>query len=352
MADWTKAMSQTFEYYLVDPGTWGNKQRIDTIKSSSISWDSDAETLGSASIELTEQLGECYIRIYLVVIQNGVKESFPLGTFLVQTTSSKFDGMVRSMPMDAYTPLLELKDTLPPLGYTISKDSNIMDYANKLVAQQARAPVVDAKCDTTLYSDFIANSDDTWLTFLTDLLANAKYQFGLDEMGRVIFLPIQEMTKLQPVWEFNDDNSSILYPDVSVSHDLYGIPNVVEVIYSSSTENQVFRVENNDTTSPISIVNRGREVVYRETNPDFTADPTTAQLEEYAKSLLKSKSSIEYTVSYSHGYCPVRVGDCVRLNYSRAGLDGVKAKVISQSIDCTPGCKVTETAVYTEQLWG
>ena len=352
MADWTKAMSQTFEYYLVDPGTWGNKRRIDTIKSSSISWDSDAETLGSASIELTEQLGECYIRIYLVVIQNGVKESFPLGTFLVQTTSSKFDGMVRSMPMDAYTPLLELKDTLPPLGYTISKDSNVMDYANKLVAQQTRAPVVDAKCDTTLYSDFIANSDDTWLTFLTDLIANAKYRFGLDDMGRIIFLPVQEFSKLQPVWEFNDGNSSILYPDVSVSHDLYGIPNVVEVIYSSSTENQVFRVENNDATSPISIVNRGREVVYRETNPDFTADPTTEQLEEYAKSLLKSKSSIEYTVSYSHGYCPVRVGDCVRLNYSRAGLDGVKAKVTSQSIDCTPGCKVTETAVYTEQLWG
>lgn len=351
MADWTKAMSQTFEYYVVDPGTWGNKQRIDTVKSSSITWDSDAETLGSASIELTEQLGECYIRIYLVVIQNGVKESFPLGTFLVQTTSSSFDGMVRSMPMDAYTPLLELKEKMPPIGYTILKGANVMNNVNAIVAEQTRAPVANGKSDTTLYSDFIANSDDTWLTFVTDLVANAKYQLGLDELCRIIFLPVQEMTTLQPVWEFNDDNSSILYPDVSLEHDLYGIPNVVEVIYSSSTENHVFRVENNDSKSPTSIVNRGREIVYRETNPDFTADPTTAQLEEYAKSLLKQKSSIEYTVSYSHGYCPVRVGDCVRLNYSRAGLNGVKAKVISQSIDCTPGCKVTEKAVYTEQLW-
>ena len=29
----------------------------------------------------------------------------------------------------------------------------------------------------------------------------------------------------------------------------------------------------------------------------------------------------------------------------------VKAKVIKQSIDCTPGCPVTETAVFTTKLW-
>ena len=44
------------------------------------------------------------------------------------------------------------------------------------------------------------------------------------------------------------------------------------------------------------------------------------------------------------------MGDCVRLNYSRAGLTNVKAKVISQSIDCRPGCPVTETAVFTMNL--
>lgn len=62
-------------------------------------------------------------------------------------------------------------------------------------------------------------------------------------------------------------------------------------------------------------------------------------------------SALEYTISYTHGYCPVRIGDCVRLNYSRAGLRGIKAKVISQSIKCEPGCPVTEKAVFTTQLW-
>ena len=75
------------------------------------------------------------------------------------------------------------------------------------------------------------------------------------------------------------------------------------------------------------------------------------RLIEYAERLLEELSSIEYTVTYTHGYCPVRVGDCVRLNYTRAGLKNIKAKVISQSIECTPDCPVTEKAIFTTKLW-
>ena len=63
-------------------------------------------------------------------------------------------------------------------------------------------------------------------------------------------------------------------------------------------------------------------------------------------------SSLEYTITYKHGYCPVRLGDCVRLNYTKAGIYNVKAKVISQNIECEAGCPVTEKAVFTMELWG
>ena len=72
---------------------------------------------------------------------------------------------------------------------------------------------------------------------------------------------------------------------------------------------------------------------------------------ENAVDALKSLSTLEYSVTYSHGYCPVRLGDCVRLNYKKAGLNNVKAKIISQSIKCEPGCPVTEKAVFTDELW-
>lgn len=351
MADWSSSMQQTFEYYIVDPGTWRDEKLIDNVISCSISRDSEAETLGSATIDIGESVGECYIRVYLITIQNGVKEKHPLGTFLVQTPSSSFDGKIRSVSMDTYTPLLELKENPPPLGYYIPKKENIMDTAYKLVREHARAPVVKTECPTKLFYDFVANTDDTWLSFLIDLLANAKYKFSLDEMGRILFSPDQDTASLQPVWTYDDGNSSILYPELSMDHDLYGIPNVVEVVYSNGGEHYYSRIVNNDSNSPISTVNRGREILYRETNPSLIGDPTEGRIKEYAEQLLREMSTLEYTVSYTHGYCPVRIGDCVRLNYSKAGLNGVKAKVVSQTIKCEAGCSVTEKAVFTTKLW-
>ena len=351
MVDWTKSMQQTFEYYIVDPDTWTDVKKLDNVKSSSISRDSDADTLGSASIDITESVGECYIRIYLITIQNGITEKHPLGTFLVQTPSSNFNGKIRNVTMDAYTPLIELKEKQPPIGYSILEGSNILENAYLITRENLRAPVVKTECPEVIKGDFVANDGDTWITFNNDLLANAKYKYDLDELGRVLFSPIQDTASLQPVWTYTDDNSSILHPDIDMTHDLYKIPNVVEVIYSSGRDYHYHRVVNDDVNSPTSTVNREREIVHREINPNLNGSPTLDQIKEYAERLLRELSSLEYTVSYKHGYCPVRVGDCVRLNYTRAGITDVKAKVISQQITCKPGCEVTEKAVFTTKLW-
>ena len=352
MPDWSKTMQQTFEYYVMDPGTWKDARKLDNVKSCSINWDADTDTLGSATIDATDTLGECYVRIYLVTIQNGLKERHPLGAFLVQTPSSKFDGKIRTVSMDAYTPLIELKEKCPPLGYSILKDANIMELAYQLTEENVRAPVVQTMASDKLYTDFVSETDDTWVTFISDLLANAKYSFSLDEMGRVLFAPKQDTASLQPVWTFDDSNSSILYPEITMNHDLFDLPNAVEVIYSNGSENYYAKVINDDENSPISTVNRGREVLRRVTDPSLSGEPTQEQIDEYAQLLLRELSSVEYTISYSHGYCGVRLGDCVRLNYAKAGITNVKAKITSQTIKCEPGCPVTEKAVFTTKLWG
>lgn len=358
MADWSASMQQTYEYYVVDPGTWKDEKLIDVVKTTTINRDSEVETLGSATIDVTESVGECYIRVYLITIQNGVKEKHPLGVFLVQTPASSFDGKIRNVSMDAYTPLLELKEKKPPIGYSIVKNTNsdndepIMDIAYRLIQENARAPVVAANCDTKLVNDFVADANDTWLSFANDLIGNAKYKLDLDEMGRILFVPEQKMDSLQPVWTYDDGNSSILYPEISMDHDLYGIPNVVEVIYSNGGKT-IYSTPavNDDENSPTSTVSRGRKIIHRVTDPGFVGIPTQQQVDEYAEQLLKELSTIEYTVTYTHGYCPVRLGDCVRLNYERAGIKDIKAKVIRQTIKCEPGCPVTEKAIFTTKLW-
>ena len=351
MPDWTKSMQQTFEYYIVDPTSWKDSEKLDNILSSTITRDSEVDTLGSATIDITNMISECYIRIYLVTIQNGIRERFPLGTYLVQSPSSSYNGKIKKVTMDAYTPLLELKENPPPVGYTIFRNENIMNMAYMLTRENTRAPVVKGFSSMKLNYDFTANTDDTWFSYIKDLAANANHCFDLDEISRILFSPKQDTESLQPVWTYNDDNSSILYQDVDMDHDLYGIPNAVEVIYSNGSTYFHEKVVNNDPNSPTSTVNRGREILYRETDPKLVGTPSNEQVKVYTTNLLKEMSTIEYSVTYSHGYCPVRLGDCIRLNYSRAGLNNIKAKVVSQTITCKSGCKVKEKAVFTKKLW-
>lgn len=382
MPDWTKAMQQTFEYYVVDPGTWKDKTQLHNVESSSITREEDSDTLGSAVIDAIEPIDECYVRIYLVTIQNGVKERHPLATVLVQSPSSDFDGKVTKSSMDAYTPLLELKEKLPPIGYSVFKETetietvknedgtettvlktvktNIMDTVYRIVRENVRAPVVppSPQVDKSeyergiLHQDFVASTEETWLKFVMALMEGAKYSFALDELGRVLFSPIQSVSAMQPVWTYDDGNSSILYSEISLSRDLYDIPNVVEVVYSNEYGTYHSRVVNDDSNSPVSTVNRGREILYRETSPKFDGLPTQDMIDRYAEQLLKDLSTVQCTLSYKHGYCGTRLGDCVRLEYKRAGLTGIKAKIISQTIKCDQGCPVSEKAVFTTKLWG
>lgn len=354
MPDWTKSMEQTYEYYEVDPATWTDRKQITNVISSSVKRDSSNDTGGSASFKVDSDLGELYVRTYLITTQYRITERHPLGTHLCQTTGEGFDGKSKSITLDAYTPLLELKDNRPPIGYSLASGINILNVATSIVSENCRAPVIGGSSDKTLPTPFVSDLNDTWFSFVSDLLACAGYFLDCDEMGRVMFVPHQDTNSLQPVWKFDDDNSSILQPDFDIDRDLYGIPNVLEVVYTKDDGTYIYsKVENNDPNSPISTVNRGRRVVERITDPELNGStPTQVQLDGYAKQKLRDLSSLEYTVTYTHGYCPVRVGDCVLLNYERAGIRNTRAKVTRQSISCETGCQVQETAVYTKSLWG
>ena len=353
MIDWTKSMQQTFEYYVVDPHTWGDVSAVQDVRKCKITRDLDDETLGSSSLDCDTDLTDKYVRSYLVVTQGIERAKFCLGTHLYQTPSITFDGKKQTMSQDGYTPLIELKEKVMTPGYAVRTTAPIAT-AGRILRESVRAPIIDPDEGSVIPSGdetFMSEMSDTRLSFLTDLLALVNYRFGLDEIGRIMFEPNQELAAMKPIYEYNDDNSSILSPAITIQRDLYGVPNVVEVIYSPSDGTYLYSaVENVDPDSIVSIKSRGREVWHRDTDPNVVTGISQVQLDAYAKNLLRDLSSIEYTITYTHGYCGVRVGDCVRLNYSRADLLGVNAKVIKQVISCESGCQVEETAVFNRSL--
>ena len=62
MPDWTKSMQQSYEYYTVEPTTLADVKRLDNVKKAKLTRGSDSETLGSATIDVTNSVGESYIR--------------------------------------------------------------------------------------------------------------------------------------------------------------------------------------------------------------------------------------------------------------------------------------------------
>lgn len=352
MPDWTKSMQQTYEYYEVDPGTWKNRKRLTMFTSSKIDRDDDTDTLGTATFDVNEELAECYVRTYLVVTQGHETQRIPLGTYLVQAPSDSFDGKQHSFTLDGYTPLIELKENKPPLGYNVPSGQNTMDNAYRILSDHMRAPIVKTSNSQVLNNNFVSDIDDTWFSFANDLIANAGYSFDMDGDGQILFSPDQDTASLTPKWTYSDDNSSILLPEITVERDISSIPNVVEVLYSVNSGYLFGRAVNDDPNSVTSIPSRGREITYRVTDPELYGVGTQKQVDDYAVKTLKDLSTLECKLTYSHGYNGVRVKDCVRLNYTRAGIVNVNAKVIAQSIECKTGCVVSETAVYTRKLWG
>ena len=74
-------------------------------------------------------------------------------------------------------------------------------------------------------------------------------------------------------------------------------------------------------------------------------------IRNFAYQQLEEASSLQYSISYKHGYCGVNIGDCVRINYPQAGIINEKAYVVTQKIDCKTGCEVEEKALFTKKLF-
>lgn len=353
MIDWTESMRQSFEYYVVDPYTWHDVKEIRTVRSCSITRDASLDTLGNASLDCDENLNDKYVRAYLIATQHGETQKIPLGTHIYQTPNASFDGKRIMISHDGYTPLVELKEKTMPVGFAIRKNTNVLDAAYTILLDNSlRAPVVMGTNPTVATGDFLSDVSETRLSYVSDLLKTIDYSLGIDELGKIIFIPDRDLNAMQPIWEYTIDDESILYPDFSTRHDIFGIPNKIEVIFSPTRGTPMIATdENTDESSIVSYQARGRWIVYRETDPDVFEGVTQGQLNMYAHKRLMDLSSIDYEITYKHGYCPVRLGDCVRFNYNIPDLKNKNGKVVKQTIRCEEGCPVEETAVLTSHLW-
>ena len=130
----------------------------------------------------------------------------------------------------------------------------------------------------------------------------------------------------------------MLETEIHVAADWFSAPNVYMAI-----DNDITAIARDDSAdSPLSTVNRGREV-WTQDNAANLADNQT--IEQYAKMMLSQAQAVKQTASYNRRFIPdVYPGDMVRMRYPEQGVNGlytVKSQSITLSYNATTNEEIT-----------
>lgn len=338
--NWANGFSATYYMTVVDPITWRDTQITDasgnTIKRIELTGGTvKRESKGlreSADIDCVNWPDgiEKWIRVYMDTEQEGATAHVALFTGLATSPDSDFNGRREENGVECYSVLKPAEDIYLERGWYAPAGVS----GGTIIAQLLRstpAPVIVTPNAPKLSMSIVAEDDETHLTMVDKILTAMNWRLKLSGNGIISVEPVAT----EPVASFDPLDNDIIELSVSVEKDLFSCPNVFRAIADDMTA-----VARDDSpNSPLSTVNRGREVWAQETSCDLADNET---IEQYAFRRLAELQKVGKTADYNRRYMPeVNVSDLVRLWYPEQGLDGIYY-VNSQSITLGQGARTGE----------
>ena len=300
---------------IVDPATWRDMEAIQ-ITGGSIERGTDG-LMQSASIDCVNfSKDEKYIRVYMGARQSGESVRIPLFTGLSTTPDNDFNGSLNNNTVECFSVLKPAGDVMLPLGWYAQAGIGADVIARKLL-EVIPAPVEMDDTAPYLKTSIVADEDETHLSMVQRIVEAINWQIRITGDGRILITP----KSTEPV--------------VTVTCDWYECPNVFRAVMDDMSA--VARDDSED--SPLSTVNRGREIWMQDTSCDLADDESIA---EYAARRLREEQQSAITASYDRRFHPdIMPGDVIRLKYPAQGLNGL-FRVTSQSIELGYGAKTSE----------
>lgn len=328
--NWKKGYSASFLAMRVNPKTWQDLEEI-KILDGSISRDDSSDLLESASVTMTEAIGEIWVRIYLVARQNGEAARVPLFTGLTSEPTRNIRGNHESYDVECYSVLKPCADKMLPLGWYAAYGSDGTEIIADLF-KQCGIKVNSEFGGGYLAANIVAEAGETYLTMAKKVAKAINWQIRPNGLGEVSIVPYSNEVKAR----FDGEND-VVEPAVEDSQDWFSCPNVLRV----TSENKTAIFKDEDIKSPLSIPNRGREI-WKEENVTL---PVGVSLGDYAMLRLKELQAPLRVLKYSRRYDPdVNIGDLVIIGYP--GIDGT-FRVGSQNVQIGHSCRTEEVAYGT-----
>lgn len=351
--DWTKGMRQVCTWWLVDPLTWHDAERLDMVSSASVTLDSSGTVHESATLEVDGDLpeGEVIVRGYVECEQRGERERPCVGTFLATSPRTAWEGTHLTRELSCHGVTKELDDDMPPVGWAAPRGADPLALAASVLRLHGRAPVGEPPRGNPMAEPWVAADGDTWLAVARSLAAIDGHEVTCDRWGRLRIEPARRPSALAPLWHFEDDARSVLMPDATIDADWGSVPNAVEATWSGGGATVSHTSVDEDELAPTSLPRRGRRVLCRVANPEgMPAHPTEGDVRRFADRELAERSASERSISFEHALVwPLpELGECVRVSFAARAVD-VSAAVTRQEIECRTGVTVRCTAKWKER---
>ena len=328
--DWNKGFSASYYGEYVDPISWRDTGRFEIVNGS-VSM-SDSELIAAADIEVSRwQDQERWIRVYLDARQGQTAEHVPVFTGLATSPKKDINGTRESYKLECYSVLKPAADVLLERGWYAPAGISGAVLVEKLLG--GYAPIVSAENAPALTNAVVAEDGETKLSMAHKILKAINWRIRLYGDGLISIVP--QATEAEATYDSIND---AIEPSVAYESDWYSCPNVFRAI--SDDLSAIARDDSPE--SPLSTVQRGREIWLEESNCDLADDENIA---EYALRRLKEEQQSAVNVSYDRRYNPdITVGDLVRLRYP--AISGT-FKVVSQKTDLSYGARTSEEVTNT-----
>lgn len=331
--DWSKGYTARYYMSILDRGTMRDISRLEitggTIKRSL----SDLRESADVDCRNYNSKTEEFVRIWLDTKQENGSSHTPLFTGLATSPSNRYNGKSRSNKVECYSLLKIAEDVMLPRGWYAPVEANggtIIKDLLKIIG----VPISIADNAPKLSQAIIAEQGENHLSMTDKILAAMNWRLRLDGYGNIYIIPMCT----EPVATFDSNDNDIIEADINITYDWYNAPNVLR----ATLDDDYAEARDDNPKSPLSTVNRGREVWIEDKDVALNTNETLA---EYSIRMLKEYQKVATSLSYPRRYYPgVYPTDIVRINYPGQGVTG-EFLVTGQSITLGYNAKTSEEVI-------
>ncbi len=351
--DWhASGRRDVFRYYRV---TWPDFQEAEEVTNvSDVTIDenmlSTLKVSGTATIAGGWENMDDLLRVYSVSTYGGETETVCHGTFVVVTSDDSATGS------GSPTTKANLYSTLKILQDEVLSESIVLSGADPVatassIISNRHLPVDMEAYGSKLSTAVSMDAGETLLSYINAILDAAGYgSAGVNAYGWVTMYPYTDPSSKKPVALFGESTgSAVVSPKWTRSMSASTVYNLVTMVGTDSNGNPLrSQAANTDPNSKWSSVSRGKTVSWFEEVSEAT---TQAALNAKAAAKLRESTTSVETVTLTHNWEPVDIGDAVTLDFPADGATGTYY-LKSRKTKMTPGMPCTSEVRRTADLEG